>query len=113
MTSWSLPELKKVLLVAQAQVVYADTLHHAIDQLVGTTTAPPPNQPPVTITPAVIVQITDLVTQANVHYPAAYQALATGDFTTFASETKTVSQLLTQLQAATGTAASTGTAPSP
>jgi len=112
-TSSSLPELKKVILVDQAQVVYTDTLQHAIDQLVGTTTAPPPNQPPVTITPAVIAQITDLVTQANVHYRAAYQALATGDFTTFASEMKTVGQLLTQLQALTGTSASTGTTPSP
>jgi len=112
-TSSSLPELKKVILVDQDQVVYTDTLQHAIDQLVGTTTAPPPNQPPVTITPAVIAQITNLVTEANVHYRAAYQALAAGDFTTFGSEMKQVGQLLTQLQALTGTSAGTGTTPSP
>src|SRR5579859_2105610 len=100
----SLPELKKVILADQVQVVYTDTLQHAIDQLVGTNTGPPPtNQPPVTITPAVIVQITDLVTQANQHYTTAYQALASGDLATFASEMKTVGQLLTQLQALTGT----------
>ena len=111
----SLPELKKVILADQTQVVYTDTLQEAIDQLVGTNTGPPPvNQPPVTITPAVIVQITDLVTQANQHYTAAYQALASGDLATFASEMKTVGQLLTQLQALTGTgSAPVGASPSP
>ncbi|HSP08379.1 MAG TPA: UPF0182 family protein [Candidatus Dormibacteraeota bacterium] len=111
----SLPELKKVILADQTQVVYTDTLQHAIDQLVGTSTAPPPtNQPPVTITPAVIVQITDLVTQSNQHYAAAYQALASGDLATFASEMKTVGQLLAKLQALTGTSSAPVTAsPSP
>jgi hypothetical protein len=62
----------------------------------------------------VIVQITDLVTQANQHYTAAYQALASGDLATFASEMKTVGQLLTKLQALTGTASSPVSAsPSP
>ncbi|MGA7913327.1 MAG: UPF0182 family protein [Candidatus Dormiibacterota bacterium] len=111
----SLPELKKVILADQSQVVYTDTLQEAIDQLVGTNTGPPTtNQPPVTITPAVVVQITDLVTQANQHYTAAYQALASGDLATFASEMKTVGQLLTQLQALTGTSSSPVlTSPSP
>ncbi|HEY1419084.1 MAG TPA: UPF0182 family protein [Candidatus Dormibacteraeota bacterium] len=100
----SLPELKKVILADQANVVYTDTLQQAIDQLVGTATAPPPtNVPPVTYTPAVIAQVTDLVTQANLHYKAAYQALSTGDFATFATEMKTVGQLLTRLQTLTGT----------
>ena len=111
----SLPELKKVILADQTQVVYTDTLQEAIDQLVGTSTGPPPtNQPPVTITPAVIVQITDLVTQANQHYTAAYQALASGDLATFASEMKTVGQLLAQLQSLTGTgSAPVAVSPSP
>jgi hypothetical protein len=61
----------------------------------------------------VIAQITDLVTQANTHYRAAYQALAAGDFTTFGSEMKNVGQLLQQLQALTGTSPATGTAASP
>ncbi|HEY1456751.1 MAG TPA: UPF0182 family protein, partial [Candidatus Dormibacteraeota bacterium] len=74
-TSSSLPELKKVILVDQSQVVYTDTLQQAIQQLVGTSTTPPPtNQPPPTVTPAVVAQITDLVTQANLHYQAAYTA---------------------------------------
>jgi len=41
-TSSSLPELKKVILVDQQQVVYADTLQQAIQQLVGSGTSPPP-----------------------------------------------------------------------
>jgi len=118
-TSSSLPELKKVILVDQngtsAQVVYTDTLDQAIQQLVGTSTGPPTNnQPPPTITPAVIAQITDLVNQATTHYKAAYAALAQGDLTTFASEMKTVGQLLNELQSLTGVGGTPGTAsPSP
>jgi uncharacterized membrane protein (UPF0182 family) len=58
----SLPELKKVILADQQQVVYTDTLQEAIDQLVGTstgppTTGPPTTGPPTTVTPAVVAQI--------------------------------------------------------
>ena len=112
----SLPELKKVILADQASVAYADTLQQAIDQLVGTSTAPPPTTgPPVTITPAVLAQIADLVTQANAHYTAAYNDLKNGDFAGFASEMTQVGQLLQQLQKLTGTtsSATTGASPSP
>lgn len=118
-TSSSLPELKKVILVDQngtsAQVVYTDTLQQAIQQLVGSGTGPPTNTgPPTTITPAVIAKITDLVTQANAHYKAAYAALASGDLTTFANEMKIVGQLLSQLEALTGTSSTpVTTSPSP
>jgi uncharacterized membrane protein (UPF0182 family) len=108
-----LPELKKVILADQDTVVYTDTLQEAIDQLVGTSTAPPPtNTPPPTITPAILLQITTLVTQANQHYAAAYAALKAGDLTTFAKEMATVGALLQQLQALTGTS-TTGVSPSP
>jgi uncharacterized membrane protein (UPF0182 family) len=110
----SLPELKKVTLADQNQVVYTDTLQQAIDQLVGTATAPPPtNTPPTTITPAVLAQITDLVTQANVHYAAAYTDLKNGDFSGFASEMAQVGNILQQLQKLTGTSPTPGTGASP
>ena len=112
-TSSSLPELKKVILVDQEQVAYADTLDQAIQQLVGN--APPPTSgqpPPTTFTAAQVAQIQGLVTQASEHYKAAYAALATGDFTTYASEMKTVGQLLQQLQTLTG-ASPTTPSPSP
>ncbi|TMC72162.1 MAG: UPF0182 family protein [Chloroflexi bacterium] len=106
-----LPELKKVILADQVQVVYTDTLQQAIDQLVGTSTAPPPtNIPPPVITPAVIAQIADLVSQANLHYAAAYAALKSGDLTTYASEMVKVGDILKQLQTLTATAKAT---PSP
>ena len=110
-----LPELKKVILADSVNVAYANTLQLAIDQLVGTSTAPPPiTQPPVTFTPAVIAQIADLVTQANRHYAAAYAALRAGDLTTFASEMAQVGKLLQQLQSLTGTTPSpTGASPTP
>ncbi len=105
-----LPELKKVILADQTKVVYTDTLQQAIDQLVGTATAPPPTTtPPTTFTPAQIAQIADLVTQANAHYAAAYAALRSGDLTTYASEMLQVGKVLQQLQALTGTALPKGT----
>ncbi len=109
----SLPELKKVILADQNTVVYTDTLQEAIDQLVGAATGQPPptNNPPPAITPAVLVQIQDLITQANAHYKAAYAALAKGDLATFANEMAQVGNLLAQLQALTG--GTTGVTPSP
>jgi uncharacterized membrane protein (UPF0182 family) len=106
----SLPELKKVILADQSHVVYTDTLEQAINLLVGTSTGPPTNNPPPTITPAVIAQIADLVTQANLHYAKAYEALKSGNLTTYASEMEQVGKILKQLQ--TLTAGAKGT-PSP
>jgi uncharacterized membrane protein (UPF0182 family) len=110
-TASGLPELKKVILATQSQVVYTDTLQQAIDQLVGTST-PTTTPPPTTLTAAQIAQIESLVSQANQHYAAAYAALKIGDLTTFASEMQKVGQLLQQLQQITGTIP-TSTTPSP
>ena len=106
----SLPELKKVILADQTQVVYTDTLQQAIDQLVGTSTGPPTTNPPPVGTPALVAQIADLVAQANVHYAAAYTALKAGDLVTFANEMAQVGKILEQLQKLTGSVAP---APSP
>jgi uncharacterized membrane protein (UPF0182 family) len=107
-----LPELKKVILADQTQVVYEDTLQQAINKLVGGSTGPLPTTPPPTITPAVIAQIADLVTQANLHYAKAYAALKSGDLTTYASEMVQVGKLLQELKTLTASAQPTGT-PSP
>jgi len=104
----SLPELKRVILADQDSIAYANTLQLAINQLVGSSTGPPSTTPPVTITPAVLAQIADLVTQANVHYAAAYTALKSGDLSTYASEMAQVGKLLNQLKALTE-----GTLPKP
>ena len=111
----SLPELKKVILADAANVVYTDTLQQAIDQLVGTSTAPPPTTTtPTTFTPAQVTQIANLVTQANTLYAAAYTALRAGDLATFASDMAQIGALLQQLQQLTGTAPTpTGATPTP
>ena len=99
----ALPELKKVILANQTQVVYTDTLDQAIQQLVGA--APPPvttGPPPSTYTAAQVAQIQSLIAQANEHYKAAYAALQRGDLTTFGTEMQTVGQILQQLQAISG-----------
>ncbi len=114
----ALPELKKVILADQDQVVYTGSLDQSIQQLVGA--APPPvnnGPPPSTYTAAQVAQIQSLISQANQHYKAAYTALARGDFTTFATEMQTVGQILQQLQAISGAsstpAASASPSPSP
>jgi uncharacterized membrane protein (UPF0182 family) len=110
----SIPELKKIILADQSKVVYTDTLQQAIDQLVGTSTAPPPtNVPPTTLTPAQIALMADLVTQANQHYALAYAALKAGDLATYASEMTQVGKILQQLQQVTGTTGLPTTTPSP
>ncbi len=108
----SLPELKKVILADQVQVVYTDNLQDAINQLVGSAPQPTNNNPPPTITTAVVAQIRSLVAQANQHYQLAYKALATGDLTTYGTEMKTVGQLLNQLQALTGSSSVPPASPS-
>lgn len=110
----ALPELKKVILANQTQVVYTNSLDQAISQLVGQ--APPPinnGPPPSTYTAAQVAQIQSLTAQANEHYKAAYTALATGDLTTFANEMRTVGQILQQLQQLTGTPTSSPASASP
>ena len=97
-----LPELKKVILADQTNVVYTDTLQEAIDQLVGTATAPPPtNTPPTSLTAAQVAEIASLVTQANTEYAAAYAALRAGDLSTYASDMTQVGNLLNQLKTLT------------
>ena len=98
-----------MILADQASVAYANTLQLAINQLVGTSTGPPSTNPPPTITPAVLAQIADLVTQANVHYAAAYAALKSGDLSTYASEMTQVGKLLDQLKTLTAGAKGTPT----
>ena len=110
----SIPELKKVILADQTKVVYTDTLQQAIDQLVGTSTAPTTTTPPpTTFTPAQIARVAELVTQANQHYAAAYAALKVGNLATFASEMEQVGKILQELQQLTGTTAVPTTKPSP
>jgi uncharacterized membrane protein (UPF0182 family) len=106
----SLPELKRVILVDSAQVVYTNTLPDAINALVGqqtlstggTTTGPP------TTTTSSSPQVAQLVAQAQQLYKAAYDALKTGDLSTYATDMTQLGQILQQL--ATLTAAPT---PSP
>jgi hypothetical protein len=110
----SLPELKKVILADAANVVYTDTLQQAIDQLVGTSTTPPPTTTtPTTFTPAQVTQIASLVSQIDTLYTAAYTALRAGDLATYATDMAQVGVLLQQLQQITGTVPTTGGTPSP
>ena len=104
-----------MILADQSNVVYTDTLQQAIDQLVGTSTAPPPtNTPPSALTAAQVAQIASLVTQANTEYAAAYTALKAGDLSTYAADMTQVGKLLQQLKDLTaGAKATPGVTPTP
>jgi uncharacterized membrane protein (UPF0182 family) len=92
----SLPELKRVILVDSAQVVYTDTLPNALSTLVGQP-APTGGTTATTTTTTGGAQVAQLVAQAQQHYNAAYDALKRGDLATFASEMQQVGQILQQL----------------
>ena len=111
----SLPELKKVILADSANVVYADTLQQAIDQLVGTapTTTPPTGGPVSPPGASFSVQVANLTQQALLHYTAAYAAMKNGDLTTFGSEMAQVGQILNQLQSLSSGQVSASPSPSP
>ncbi|HET9780602.1 MAG TPA: UPF0182 family protein [Candidatus Dormibacteraeota bacterium] len=110
----ALPELKRVILADQDQVVYTDSLDQAIQQLVGAAPVTTPSgPPPSTYTATQVAQIQSLTAQANDHYKAAYAALAKGDLTTFATEMQTVGHILQQLQQITGASGTPPTSASP
>src|SRR5260221_141403 len=107
------PRTKTLSLTQSASWLDPDPRLPALHHLRPTSTAPPTTTPPpTTFTPAQVAQVASLVTQANLHYAAAYAALKAGDLTTFANEMTTVGQLLQQLQQITGVAPTT-TTPSP
>jgi len=125
-----LPVFQKVIVGTPTQIVWADNLQAALNQIYAGqgTTAPggsappgasagptPPPSPtaiattvgPPTPLPSIVLSGTaqQLIAQADQHYQAAQTALRAGDLGTYQKEMDTVGQLLTQLQTVLGTPA--------
>jgi hypothetical protein len=125
-----LPVFQKVIVGTPTQIVWADNLQDALNQIYSGqgTTAPGGSPPPgasatpgpsspatpaasATGSPTPLPSVTlsgtaqQLIAQADQHYQAAQAALRAGDLGTYQREMDTVGQLLTQLQTVLGTPA--------
>jgi uncharacterized membrane protein (UPF0182 family) len=127
-----LPVFQKVIVGTPSQIVWADNLQAALNQIYagqgttapgglpppGASATPGPSSPatpgasatnvgPPTPLPSVTLSGTaqQLIAQADQHYQAAQAALRAGDLGTYQKEMDTVGQLLTQLQTVLGTPA--------
>jgi uncharacterized membrane protein (UPF0182 family) len=97
-----IPELKRVIVAYQNQVVMEETLAQGIARLFGGPTAAetPTGAAPAAAAPgpAMDARITDLVKQAADGYQRATAAQRAGDWATYGAEMKRVGDLLRQLQ---------------
>ncbi len=119
-TGSAFPEFKRIVVASPRQVVWAESLGDALQQLVSAETSRPPGGPspspsggpgpsaspgPASSatpgpTPSVLLpsDVTGLIAYANVHFEAAQAALRAGDFSTYGDEMALVEAALRQLQ---------------
>ncbi len=110
----SIPELKRVIVVYQNQIVMAETLEAAIDQIfpksgertapVLTTGAPKPAEAgtPVetTASTSANTDLAALATEARAHYDRAIQAQRDGNWALYGDELKKLGEVLERMKAA-------------
>ncbi len=100
----SIPELKRVIVAYQNQIVMEETLERALDRLFpGRTATPPaetsvveaptPGGPPAPATPA----DADLAGQARAHYQRALQAQREGNWALYGEEIKRLGEVLEKM----------------
>ncbi len=118
-TGSAFPEFKKIVVASPRQVVWADSLAVALQQLLvaegngptgpspgpspspGPTATPGPGtspSPTPTANPGLPADIQGLIAYANTHFEAAQAALRAGDFSTYGDEMALVAEALRQLQ---------------
>jgi uncharacterized membrane protein (UPF0182 family) len=100
-----IPELKRVIVAYQNQIVMEETLERALDLLFpGRTAPPPPAEPAVSApkpgeTPAPVTPAAagDLATQAREHYQRALQAQRDGNWALYGEEIKRLGEVLEKM----------------
>jgi uncharacterized protein len=118
-TGSAFPEFKRIVVASPRQVVWAETLGDALEQLLiaeatrpggptpSPSTGPSPSGSPgpapsvtplPTTNPLLPADVTGLIAYANVHFEAAQAALRGGDFATYGDEMALVEAALRQLQ---------------
>ena len=102
----SIPELKRVIVAYQNQIVMEETLERALDRLFPRTDSrrrrltrqpvvetPKPGGPPAPVTPA----DADLAAQARAHYQRALQAQRDGNWALYGEEIKRLGEVLEKM----------------
>jgi uncharacterized membrane protein (UPF0182 family) len=94
------PEFKRVILAGQNRLVFADTVEHGISQLLGETSAPPPDNGGGGVLPG---DVASLVADAQRLYQAAQTALAAGDLGTYQARINDLAAVINRLAQLVGT----------
>ena len=110
-----IPELKRVIVAYQNQIVMEETLDQALAQLFGTPAAEPAASQPVTLVASAgegaslgadpapaACRARTLARQANEHYSRAMQAQRQGDWTSYGAEIELLGDVLAQLDGSQG-----------
>jgi uncharacterized membrane protein (UPF0182 family) len=92
-----IPELKRVIVAYQGQVVMAETLDAALARLFGGAAAPAERATQPAAAP-VGASSADLIRQAADHYDRAIAAQRAGDWSTYGNEMRQVGELLRRLR---------------
>jgi uncharacterized protein len=99
-----IPELKRVIVAYQNQIVMEETLERGLDRLFPGRTAPPPAAEPSVETPGpvgkpapVTPADTDLAAQARAHYQRALQAQREGNWALYGEEIKRLGEVLEKM----------------
>jgi uncharacterized membrane protein (UPF0182 family) len=98
-----IPELKRVVVAYQNEVMMSETLDGALTELFGGSSEPSrPGAPPAVVAAPVSTDSSfqALVGEARTHYDAAMQAQRSGDWARYGDEIKQLGQLLERLERA-------------
>jgi uncharacterized membrane protein (UPF0182 family) len=96
-----IPELKRVIVAYQNQIVMEETLDRALDRIFGDQSSAP--EPPVTLVesespnPATPAPVSPLAQQALDHYQRALQAQRNGNWSAYGEEIRRVGDLLQKM----------------
>lgn len=100
-----IPELKRVIVAYEDQVVMSETLEESLRQLFGGDVggqAAPTTQQGAPVAPTAAATMRDLARQASTHYERALEAQRSGDWATYGDEMRQVGELLQRLNALAG-----------
>jgi hypothetical protein len=95
-----IPELKRVIVAYQTQIVMEETLEAALDRLFPREGRPGPAAPPApagAAQPAAPAEAGALAAQAHAHYRRALQAQRDGDWALYGEEIKRLGELLERM----------------
>ena len=97
-----IPELKRVIVANQNQIVMEETLEAALDRIFGTAQRPAEGvlspEAPALATPATADTVGRLADRARQHYERAIQAQRAGDWSVYGEEIRRLGEVLEQMR---------------